>query len=258
MISTADAISHIRSVIAKAELQTHPFAHLMMPDLFPSDWYRAIYDRWPTGPMFKENPSMQRWDARMPSMLDRFPEADRPFWREVLVLTDAANKAIIERLWPRFAEKFEPFLGPDWEREVRSMTFETSGAQLSRYSGKVGLAPHVDHSKLVTNSFLYCPQPGADDIAMGTVLYRSLGLALPVNIDVKPEWVTRYLRRVLVTPYRANFGFAYINSPRAFHGVDECDIGEHDRRLMLFGSKLSAGDADRLLDVERRPVGRRV
>lgn len=248
MISIAEAISHVRTVVAKAELATVPFPHLMMPDLFPADWYAEICRRWPHGEMFRENPSMQRWDAKVPKMLDKFPAADRPFWREVLQLTTAANVAIIDRLRPCFREKFEPFFGAGWEHAVTPMKFEIDGAQLSRYSGKVGLAPHVDHARLVTNSFLYCPEPGADDPSMGTVLYRSLGLALPTNIDLSPEWARRYLRRALSTPYRANFGFAYINTPRAFHGVDERDIGDHDRRLLLFGSKLSAADTARLLE----------
>ena len=255
MIRIAEAISHIRLVISKAELATFPFPHLMMPDLFPADWYAEICRRWPKGEMFRENPSMQRWDAKLPKALSLFPVEDQPLWRQMLLLTNAANRGIIERLRPCFAEKFEPFFGRDWARESADMVFEIDGAQLSRYSGKVGLAPHVDHPRLVTNSFLYCPEPGADDPTMGTVLYRSLGLALPVNMDLRPDWVRKYLRRVLSTPYRANFSFAYLNTPRAFHAVDERDIGDHDRRLLLFGSKLAAADASRLMDTANRQPG---
>ncbi len=253
MIRIAEAISHIRLVISKAELVTDPFPYLMMPDLLPTDWYTEICQRWPRGEMFRENPSMQRWDAKLPKALSLFPVEEQPFWRAVLLLTNAANRAIIERLRPCFAEKFEPFFGSDWARETADMIFEIDGAQLARYSGKVGLAPHVDHPRLVTNAFLYCPEPGADDPTMGTVLYRSLGLSLPLNLDLRPDWVRRFLRRALTTPYRANLGFAYINTPRAFHAVDERDIGDHDRRLLLFGSKLSKPDTARLLDLANRP-----
>lgn len=110
-------------------------------------------------------------------------------------------------------------------------------AFLATYTGALSLFTHVDHPRLVTNSFLYVNERSDEEPELGTVLYQSYGLALPSNtLKLPPRVEERYLRRAKTVPYRRNLLLSYINTPSAFHGVDARDIGSRVRRLLMFGT----------------------
>jgi hypothetical protein len=65
----------------------------------------------------------------------------------------------------------------------------------------------------------------------------------------------KFLARDVVIPYRRNSLFALLNTSSAFHGVDEFDIGERRRRIVLFSPMIR--DSEIALHEEfkrRRPV----
>jgi hypothetical protein len=110
-------------------------------------------------------------------------------------------------------------------------------AFLATYTGALSLATHVDNPTIVTNSFLYGNERNVEEPDLGTVLYQSYGLALPINyIRISERVLERYLRRAKTVPYRRNLLFSYVNTPSAFHGVDAADIGSRVRRLLMFGT----------------------
>jgi hypothetical protein len=179
--------------------------------------------------------------------LTELPEHLRATWQRVLTWTRAANR----RISPRFAQysrlKYEPFLGKVWREETRGMPHVIGEAQLAFYTGAFDMAPHVDHPKLVTNSFLYCSERAEEEPELGTVLYGSRGFSMPDNqIHLTPSLAERLLRRDKIVPYAANVCLTYLNTPRSFHGVDAVDLGTRRRRLLMFGTVLREKDAVRV------------
>lgn len=247
MIENQTVIDHVAARIDAAAVVEEPFPHLVVRDLLPVAAYRAVLDAWPADAVFQVNGSMQRHDVTLRGAVEILPEAMRPFWRQALTWTMAANQRLAAKFAPYAALKYEPFLGRSWRQAVAGLPRIVGEAQLACYTGATGLAPHIDHPKLITNGLLYCSELAEDEPELGTVLYGSRGFSMPDNaLRLTPALIERLLRRNKTVAYAANVCLAYLNTPRSFHGVDPVDLGARRRRLLMFGTVLREKDTVRL------------
>lgn len=242
-----EILAHLVERIDATPVVEEPFPHMVVAGLLPDPAYRILLDEWPPDEVFRRSRSFQRNDARLYGELSELPEHLRATWQRVLAWTRAANRRIV----PKFARysrlKYEPFLGKDWKEATNAMPQVIGEAQLAYYTGAFDMSPHIDHPKLVINSFLYCSERAEDEPDLGTVLYGSRGFSMPDNqIHLSPALVDRLLRRDKTVPYAANVCLTYLNTPRSFHGVDAVDLGTRRRRLLMFGTALREEDAVRL------------
>jgi hypothetical protein len=242
-----DILAHLVERIDAAPVVEEPFPHLVVAGLLPDAAYRRLLDDWPPDDVFDRNRAMQRNDARLYGEMVELPEHLRATWRRVVGWTTAANRRIARKFAPYARLKYEPFLGKAWKEATNAMPRIVGEAQLAYYTGAFHLAPHVDHPKLVTNSFLYCSERAEDEPELGTVLYGSRGFSAPDNfLRLTPDLVERLLWRAKVIAYAANICLAYLNTPRSFHGVDPIDLGTRRRRLLMFGTSLREKDTVRV------------
>lgn len=247
MLNNRDVIEHLVRRIDAAAIVEEPFPHLIVDELLPDTAYRALLEAWPPDQVFKVNHSMQRFDMSLRGDLATVPEAIRPTWLSALTWTLAANRRIARKLAAYARLKYEPFQGKAWEAAIDKLPHIAGEAQLAYYTGATGLAPHIDHPKLVTNAFLYCSERAEAEPELGTVLYGSRGFSMPDNrIRLSPDLVAHLLSRDKTVAYAANVCLAYLNTPRSFHGVDPVDLGARRRRLLMFGTALREKDAIRL------------
>jgi hypothetical protein len=215
-------------------------------DFLPSRLYRDVLDAWPPAALFEHVNSMRRREVWIKRHLASLPPNHVPLWRLIGRILKDANSAIYKRFQDHLGAKFEPYIGPTWPEHVRRLNISMSGLQLASYPGRVGLPPHVDHARLITNAFLYCNERDEAEIDLATLLYRSRGLALPGNLNIEGADIMPYMQEVHAIPYQPNLCLAFLNTPRAFHGVAERDIGTRDRRLMIFNAMLPTEDAVKL------------
>jgi hypothetical protein len=239
MTETADIVEHIRRRIAASEVELDPFPHFVTTDLLPDSAYEEILANWPPQELAKTTNWMARRELPVAAHLDELPKAIFPTWKKATEWTQVARDLVLEKLRPYLADKFVPLFGRRRAAEMRLVTQRGPGAFLATYTGALSLFTHVDHPRLVTNSFLYVNERSVEEPELGTVLYQSYGLALPSNVMKLPrEMEKRYLRRAKTVPYRRNLLLSYINTPSAFHGVDATDIGSRVRRLLMFATKI--------------------
>jgi hypothetical protein len=177
-------------------------------------------------------------------------DATRAFWTAVHDWAQASNRAFFAKLTPYLGAKFAPYLGPDWRDQARDLELSDGGINLAYYTGDILMAPHVDHAIIATNAFLYLSESDREEPELGTVLYQSRGLMLPVNIDVAPQLARLGLKEAGVAAYRANRVFAYVNGPASFHGVSARSIGERVRKIMMFGNLMTNACVTRVLGRE--------
>ena len=237
MTETADIVEHIRRRIGAAEVQLDPFPHFVTTDLLPDPAYDEILANWPPQELAKTTNWMARRELPVAAHLHELPEAIVPTWKKVVEWTQVARDLVLEKLRPYLADKFVPLFGRRRAAEMRLVTQRGPAALLATYTGALSLFTHVDHPRVVTNSFLYVNERGVEEPELGTVLYQSYGLALPSNIIKLPRRIEElYLRRAKTVPYGRNLLLSYINTPSAFHGVDATDIGSRVRRLLMFGT----------------------
>lgn len=247
MLDDRDVIQHLVRRIDATPVVEEPFPHMIVDELLPEAAYRDLLAAWPPDTVFKVNHSMQRHDMHLRGDLAAMPEAVRPTWLRVLTWTLAANRRVARKFAPHARLKYEPFQGKAWEAAIDKVPHIAGEAQLAYYTGATGLAPHIDHPKLVTNAFLYCSERAEAEPELGTVLYGSRGFSIPDNrVRLPPDLVAHLLIRDKSVAYAPNVCLAYLNTPRSFHGVDPIDLGERRRRLLMFGTALREKDAIRL------------
>jgi len=242
--------------IAQAPIRIDPFPYLVIRDFLPEPVYAAALAHWPPGSAFAPTNYALRRQLNLSKDSIEMAPATRAFWDGILTVSEAINRALLKRFNAQLRLKFEPLLGAGWRallQEKYTVSFRET--QLAQYSGRSWLHPHVDSPRVVTNSFLYLSD--GDDIQpeLGTVLYRAFGVALSDNnLKLSAGVQERVLARDVVVPYQRNCLLAFVNTPSAFHGVDEFDIGDGLRRIMLFSSLLRQSEANLLADFHERPA----
>jgi hypothetical protein len=243
----AAAIAHVEAAIGAATIEVKPFPHMVIAEMLPPTVYRMTTESWPPAELLTYTNSMRRRQITVQTSVGRFPSGLQAFWRAIQDVGEAANRLLVQRFRPYLGCKLAPLLGADWLAELDRCTPGMRGAVLASYTGNIALAPHVDHVRILTNAFLYVSEGDATEPDLGTWLYRSLGLALPTNIQLAPKHLDMCLRPDTLVPYRANTCLAYVNGPTSFHGVAPVDIGARERRLLMFYSRLGVKDIARLL-----------
>ncbi|MBM3599391.1 MAG: hypothetical protein FJX35_14330 [Alphaproteobacteria bacterium] len=241
------ALAHVRAAINGADIRTEPFPHVVALDVLPGEVYRSLLASWPPAELLVFTNSNRRRQLTLEVDLEKFPPEIREFWRTMSVVTEAATRLLVARLRPHFGVKLAPLIGDDWSAELDRCELVSRSTALASYNGQIELPPHVDHVRILTNAFLYCSELDRVEPELGTWLYRSLGLALPTNIQLRRQHLDMCLRRHTLVPYQANSCLAYVNGPTSFHGVEPADIGARERRLLLFSSRLKIKDVSRLL-----------
>lgn len=247
----AAAAKHVQRAVLATPLATDPFAHLLINDFYPEDVFEQVMEMWPSLEYFRRSNSQTRYELNFHVAHKALPPEDLEFWRKITRVSHVANVAIQQRLAPRFGEKFGPYIGADWAKTLDgNVDCLPTQIQLAAYTGKYGLPPHVDSLRLLTNAFVYFSDRDAVEPDLGTVLYRSRGLAIPTNWPMEREATAPFLDRVVVSAYKRNHCLAYVNSPISFHGVDERDIGARHRRLLMFGSLIYVREIQRIMGEE--------
>ena len=247
---TKDIIDHVHGRIQATPVVSQPFPHLVIDDFLPADHYAELLARWPAKQRFRPNPSGQRHQLGGKPLVEEGEDDSKAFWTSVHEWAQAANRALFAKLTPYLGAKFAPYLGPQWRDQARDLELSDGGINLAYYTGDIFLAPHVDHAIIATNAFIYLSESDREEPELGTVLYQSRGLMLPVNIDVTPSLARLGLKEVGVAPYRANRIFAYVNGPASFHGVSHRSIGDRERRIMMFGNLMTNACITRVMGPE--------
>lgn len=240
LMPNPDDVRHVQDRIEQAAVQPLPFPHLVIRDFLPSHLYTQALDLWPPDSLFSAKNHNSRLQINLARHMAELPEPIRPLWSSLLLLADAANRALYRKFTPMFAHKFTPLFGANWRDTVKEYSTSFRQLQLAQYTGKGELNVHVDNVRLVVNSFLYGNDSSAPEANLGTVLYRSFGLMTTENNIRLPDQITkRFLAPDVIVPYQANCLLSFVNTPYSFHGVEPYDIGSRKRRLFLFSPTLN-------------------
>lgn len=245
-ISRREIVSHMIGAVNAAPLETDPFPYLYITNLFPEPVYKLALATWPKIDAYKHSNNRYRWELHASRFEEQLSPESAAFWRKIQICLEDANLAIRKRLYQHLDNKFEMLLGPDWAQTVGEIEYRNFELQMAVYKGLYRLPPHVDHIRIITNAFVYFSELDRVEPDLGTNLYRSKGLALPTNWDLDEALLKPFLEQAAVAPYQPNSCFAYINGPRSFHGVDAGNMGNRQRRLLMFGSVMLTRQANRI------------
>jgi len=212
--------------IAATPIETEPFHHFVIDNVFPADVYRQICESWPGDSYLTPINETGRvggkgYTARSVLMLSSpadvaaLPRKQRKFWYKAVswLNSDTFIRTVLDKIAPILEELH----GDDLAR----LSFGAR-PQLVVDDGYYKLGPHTDAPDRVIGLLFYCPAD--DSIAeQGTSIYEPLD----PNLEIPATAHGRFdqFRRVRTVEFLPNRLFAFVRSPKSFHGVEEmtCD-----------------------------------
>jgi hypothetical protein len=242
---------HVAYKVANAPVLPFPFEHLLVRDVFPADYYRAMREHLPDRDAMSTLKSLGRVKGNYPQTrhvlplqpdhLAKLDERRRAFWLEVArwMLGGAFADLVLSR-FPDVVGAREDLNGASLRTEAMLVQDHTTYA----------LGPHTDRDSKVVSVLFYLP---ADESRphLGTSLY------IPHDGSFRcpggPHYVADLFERVYTMPYLPNTLFAFPKSDYCFHGVEPVAEGEGHRDLLLYDivrDKRAGDGAPNVSDIE--------
>ncbi len=211
---------HFVNRLRSAQVEREPFAHYVLEDVFPDDYYRLMLRHLPSSEVYdnlyevtdlKLDHFRHRDQRNMDrGWTDRLPIEQRVFWNSFnsWFLSEEMAQAVLE----------------SFSSERESWPAVSVESQFIRHRAGYFLGPHSDlYTKLVVLLLYLAPDDGAEHL--GTSLYRPKqeGFSCPDSTHYEFEDFVR----VKTSPYRPNSLLAFMRSDISFHGLEplsEADV----------------------------------
>jgi len=223
--------------LANAPLRTYPFPHLLVEEVFETDFYRRLRALLPDDAAYRPIAEHGRvtagaYPARRvielePEGLASLPASLRVFWQSLVEALES------RRLLTLLLQRFH-ITPPPQTRFVCS-------ALLTRDGTGYGIGPHTDHPDKVLTLLFYLPEDHTQE-ELGTSLYIP---TRPMEKDPgEKHFSARGFQRIFTTPYRPNTLFVFPRSDHSFHGVETIERPGVARDLLIFNLKRVPGRQD--------------
>jgi hypothetical protein len=217
-------------------------------DIFPQEFYARLRANLPSEAHLRTLQSFGRVSERYPDtrlVLPLVPEhtarlepGQQAFWEEMMawMLGPSFGQLMIAKFGSYLRQRFKDLGAQHFLDE----------AMIVRDRTEYSLGPHTDSKQKVLSFLFYLP-PDASMAHLGTSIYvpRDPQFACPGG----PHHKFESFRRMLTMEYLPNTLFAFMKTPRAFHGVEPITQTNVQRDLLLYDIKVmephtaAAGDA---------------
>jgi hypothetical protein len=219
--------AHVLARLAAAPVLQDPFAHCVIDEIFPRDFYESIIDHWPQEQDWQPLSETGRvspgaYSARQVVLMDpggyvRLDAERRAFWE-----ADVGGWLLGAQFRASVLKKF--FIEPQ-ETEAASDALIVS----DRTTYAIG--PHTDAPHRMVSLLFYLPED-ATFRRFGTSLYEPLDPSF--RCGGGPHHAFSLFRRVSTLDFVPNRLVAFPKSDRCFHGVERVDLDGIDRRLLIY------------------------
>lgn len=230
-----DAVfSHVINRFSQVEINTSPFPHFHIENIFPEDFYQQLLEHLPDASYFQSLSTTGKVDPRTYSDRLVLP----------LELANLGQLSFSQFLfWTQFtaalkSERWCSFLLNAFDREIKSR-FGTyyakvkfsSTAELVKDRTHYSIGPHTDHPIRVLTLLFYFPS-SHDQTHLGTSIYE------PLDPLFECEGLVHHpqggFRHIFSAPFLPNSVFGFIKSNRSFHGREPIVEPATERNLMNY------------------------
>ena len=219
--------------VANAPIHMYPYPHILVHDVFPEDYYRALRQHLPPAGAYKSLKAMGRVGSGYPDTRVVLPltpedvaalaEPYRSFWNETAkwLLGGSFGHVVLQKFSPLLAQRFGDASAMQYRHEALVIQDRTDYV----------LGPHTDSPSKVLSFLFYLP-PDDSMPHLGTSMYlpKSASFACPGG----PHHGFDAFNRLLTMPYVPNTLFAFMKTDNAFHGVEPIAERNVERALMLY------------------------
>ncbi|HKR14255.1 MAG TPA: hypothetical protein VJT15_19475 [Pyrinomonadaceae bacterium] len=221
-------LEHFIERLRGARVDSDPFPHYVIENVFPDDYYRELLRHLPPNDVY--NNLYEVTDLKLDHFrhrdqrdmdhgwTDRLPQDLKVFW-------DSFNEWFLGEQFARAVMESFGF------KEIPEVSVES---QFIRHRPGYFLGPHTDlYTKLVVFLLYLAPDNSAEHL--GTSLYRpkTPGFSCPHS----KHYPFEDFLRVKTTPYRANSLLAFVRSDVSFHGLEplsETDLAVTRRDVIQY------------------------
>ena len=215
-LDAAKLASHTRSAIERATVEAEPFAHFVIEDVFPAEFYELLIQALPPPGFWRPGQTgRENWTVGE-DVAPLLTEAVWHFTNDV-VAADVLIPALVEKA-AGFSKQCPTEFGPQLAAKV-PLRLQRSGGRLMLRRPGYCIQPHLDPARAILTFLLYLAREG-DSEDHGTKLYR-VREGLPERhrgIFYAYERNLNYEFAKLV-PYCANTALVFL-SQRGLHGAE--------------------------------------
>ena len=220
-----------------------PFAHCIVDDIFPPDFYESLIDYWPEEASWRPLAESGRVSARTGALaygerqvvlmndvgLGRLDDERRRFWEDEVgswLLGMPLRRVLLEK----FAADLQGRYGAQPEA--------TRGdALIVSDRTNYAIGPHTDAPHRVVSLLFYVPEDDAFR-RFGTSFYEPNDPAFRCHGG--PHHPFDAFRRTKTVEFMPNRLVAFPKSDRCFHGVERVDLPGIERRLLIYNIRRTA------------------
>lgn len=239
--SFSDVESHVAQRIEDTPLQTEPFDHCVVDNVFPEDFLAAIHQHWPSEDILTPLPETGRTPADVykeryvmlfdDALLHKLDSGAIDFWK--LVLKAAMGKDVVTACYKKFQQVINARL-----RHLKGDIKIDPEMLVVSDRANYAIGPHSDNAQRLI-SMLYYLSPEQKYRPYGTSLYElKEGEHLETDYRHYPPEKFKRHSRIDYVPNRAVF---FPRTPMSFHGVEPVDIEDCDRRLLIVNVRTPEG-----------------
>ncbi len=231
------AWQHVLVCIQAAQVIEKPFAHIVVPEVFPADFYNQMTKRLPDNTAYAfgaergspEGPERERGviDFFNAEQMDTFTGNHALFWKSMTGHMPTREMAGC------LLAKFQPWLDIPKLTKWFGLEMNVVGKwMLTRDRAGYALAPHNDTWMKIVAGLFYLPTPGFEN-DMGTVLLKAAPDRKPkIDESLRGRMEDFHIARAL--PYSANTMFSFARTEDSFHCVQPLDASVIQRDILAF------------------------
>ena len=233
--------NYLIAKIAAAPIVTEPFPHMVIDEIFPSEFYAEMTSRRLSDDEYIRLVDTGRVSAaysphRLCFMRDgqrKSPDdSDVKFWESFLAMFD--NQEFLDNWLKRFAPAVDRRLSTDLHEFLSPEGIHVSAeCFLMRDRDGYMLSPHIDAQHKAMTALFYLPRADTN-ATIGTALYRCRKPA-PSGWGVQCE--RDDFEHVETVSYLPNRMIAFPNLPDSFHGGEPVGGAQAGRDLFIYDLK---------------------
>jgi len=207
-----DPCQHAIYQLRNARINSYPYPHAFIREIFPADYYRDLIAHLPTDEAYVSSPN-GRYPERGRLMLagqegDELPRLTGPsreFWSEF------RETFLTAELWGSLIDVFAPELSSRLRRDCWLHAF------LSRDTGGYAISPHTDTSRKLISVLFYLPTSEAVSDCGTSVIVSDRPEHNTFDVPHSGDWDGFKIARTV--PFEANSIFAFLVNDKSLHAV---------------------------------------
>jgi len=229
---------HLAYKFGNAPINSFPFPHLFVQDIFSDIFYSQIQKNLPAQNLLTSMPELYPEEREFEAYKDRYvmdlareesinkiEKTKQEFW---MGLGDNFKNGKLSDL---LRNKFQYYLNMRFKL-IDNVSF-LSEIKLINDRKNYASSPHTNHPRKVVSVIFYLPTDLSQKLS-GTSIYIPKDLNFIAQNKEYKHYPHEHFHKVITMPFLPNSAFCFIKTNNSFHGVEKLEMEDTDRWTLQF------------------------